>query len=500
MKQLIASATITLLSVAALADEPVRIGSRLELMVDNHLIETMKGGAQLRLHEPVRRNVAFVTDQAWEGNASPYRSFFQDGDRFRAYYGTQQYNNAEGKQTFGHPPYTCYAESTDGVHWTKPNLGLVEFNGSTQNNIVLAAESIKEIPVDPGHIAVFKDSNPIAPADAKYKAIIRSTKARGLYALKSADGLHFSPLSTELIITDGAFDSQNLAFWDDARGEYRAYFRDFLDDGVRSIKTATSKDCVHWSEPQWLVFPGAAHEHLYTNQVTPYFRAPHMLVGFPMRYTDRGWVESTGKLPHPELRRQRSSVSPRYGSAVTDALFMTSRDGLTFKRWGESIIRPGISRTNSWVYGDNIISWGMLNTRAGLPKSPHELSIFATEGYWTGTSMNVRRFTYRIDGFASVRAPLSGGELVTKPVLFDGSDLVINYSTSGAGGIWVELQDADGQPLAGYEQANCHEIFGDEIERTVVWQGGDNLAQLAGQPVRLRFVLKDADLYSFRFR
>ena len=201
-----------------------------------------------QLHKPVRRNGALGTDRPWEGNACTYTSVFQDGKRFRMYFGSYHYVTTEGKLTEAHRPYTCYAESRDGIHWTRPQLGLVTFEGSKQNNIVLSENTIKDIPVDPGHIAVFKDSNPLCPPGAKYKAIIRSRQQRGLYALKSPDGLRFSPLSTRLIITDGAFDSENLAFWDSARGEYRAYFRDFRD-GIRGIKTATSKDCLLYTSP-----------------------------------------------------------------------------------------------------------------------------------------------------------------------------------------------------------------------------------------------------------
>jgi hypothetical protein len=95
---------------------------------------------------------------------------------------------------------------------------------------------------------------------------------------------------------------------------------------------------------------------------------------------------------------------------------------------------------------------------------------------------------------------LSGGEFVTKPIVFKGSELEINYSTSAAGSIHVEIQDAKGNSIAGRALADCHEVFGDEIERTVAWKDGTSVKHLAGTPVRLRFVLKDADLFSFRFR
>jgi hypothetical protein len=320
-----------------------------------------------------------------------------------------------------------------------------------------------------------------------------------LYALKSADGIHFSLLSDKLILTKGAFDSQNLAFWDAERNMYRAYFRDF-EKGRRIIVTATSENFLEWTKPTPLRYPESPREQLYTNQILPYHRAPHILFGFPMRYRDRGWTESTKRLPHYELRRLRSSVSPRYGTTVTDALIMTSRDGANFKRWGEAFIRPGPSRTNSWVYGDNSIAWGMVTTKSQLPESPDELSIYATEGYWTGKSLNVRRYSMRLDGFVSMQAELAGGEFLTKPLVFSGRKLVLNYSTSAAGGIWVELQSPDGKALDGFSLEESDEIFGDQIKREVTWKASDDVSRLSGKPIRIRFVLKDADLFSLRFQ
>jgi hypothetical protein len=502
-----AAMLISLLAISPLwADEPIDIGSRRELLIDDYLIESMSDSLRLQLHKPVRRNVALVTDAPWEGNACAYSSLFKDGDRYRMYFTANHYVNREGRVEEPHGRHLCYAESVDGIHFTKPKLGLVEFEGSKQNNIVLGGDTVPGVQIDPGHTTILKDTNPDCPPDARYKAIVRSpVKGElGLFALKSPDGFRFSRLGNKLIITDGYFDSENLAFWDSVRGEYRAYFRDFHDGspgggGIRGIKTATSPDFITWSKAEWLEYPGAPHEHLYTNQIAPYARAPHIFIGFPKRYIDRGWVDSTGKLPGLEERKARAKASPRYGSVVTDALMMTSRDGLTFKRWGEAIIRPGPSRTNSWVYGDNIISWGILATKADLPQSPDELSIYAIEGYWTGKSQNFRRYSIRVDGFVSAQAPLSGGEFVTKPIVFKGSQLEINYSTSAAGSIHVEIQDAEGKPIPGHTLADCHEIFGDEIQRTVAWKNGESVKLVEGTPVRLRFVLKDADLFSFRF-
>ena len=106
----------------------------------------------------------------------------------------------------------------------------------------------------------------------------------------------------------------------------------------------------------------------------------------------------------------------------------------------------------------------------------------------------------RIDGFVSVQAPLSGGEFVTKPIVFEGKELVMNFSTSAAGSIRVEIQDADGNAIEDFAPADSPQIYGDELERVVSWKKGSDVGRLAGKPVRLRFVMKDADLYSLRFR
>ena len=100
----------------------------------------------------------------------------------------------------------------------------------------------------------------------------------------------------------------------------------------------------------------------------------------------------------------------------------------------------------------------------------------------------------------SVTAPLSGGELLTKPLVFDGNALVLNFSSSAAGDVRVEVQDARGFAIEGYALSDCHEVWGDDLARTVKWGDTTDVSKLAGQPVRLRFVIRDADLYSMQFR
>jgi hypothetical protein len=501
----------TISAPASSAETAIEIGSRLELFVDDFLIEETTG-IDFVLGKPTPQEIAIVHDEPWEGSGSGYHSVFQDGDLYRMYYKAWDLDVSEdGLKTDHHPLFCCYAESDDGIRWRKPDLGIHDFRGSKTNNIVMVSGACGSLRVDAGHPAVFKDDNPDAAPDARYKAILRSSDSSGLLPFKSPDGIHFSPMSDAPILTGlGAFDSQNLAFWDPVLGQYRAYWRYFTAGetsakvwkpaGHRAIRTATSDDLIHWGETSDLTYVDSPPEQLYTNQIKPYFRAPHILIGFPSRYVERGWSPSMESLPELEHRRLRAKASERYGTAITDALFMSSRDGKNFKRWGEAFLRPGLRGKDNWKYGDNYIAWQVVETKSSIPDAPNELSLYATESYWTDHQNKLRRFTLRVDGFVSAQAPLSGGEILTKPLVFEGGQLELNFSTSAAGSIRVEIQEADGTPIEGYGMDDCAEVFGDDLKRVVTWKDSTDVSKMAEKPVRLRFVLKDADLYAFRFR
>lgn len=498
------------LSVCSWAAD-IAIGSRRELLVDDYLIERLEGRAELRLHSPTVRETAIAHDAPWEGSGSGYHSVFKDGGLYRMYYKAWQLDvSAQGVKTDSHPLFTCYAESRDGIHWVKPELGIVEFAGSKKNNIVIASGTDGTLALDAGHPSIFKDENPACAPDARYKGFVRSSKPNGLVPMKSPDGLHWSPMTTEpVLVKQGAFDSQNLGFWDAEHGVYRAYWRIFTagtttednwkPGGYRAIRTATSKDFIHWESGTDVRYVDSPTEHLYTSVVKPYFRAPHLFIGFPTRYTDRGATDSLKALPEPENRNWRIKANQRYGTAVTEGLFMSSRDGVLFKRWNEAFLRPGIERPGTWNYGHQYIAWQVVPTKSDLEGAPDELSLYAVESYWTGRSSELRRYTLRMDGFVSASAPMSGGSLVTKPFTFTGKRLSLNFSTSAAGGVRVELQDAAGKTLPGFSAEDCGEIYGDALERTVAWKSKMDVSTLAGKPVRMRFDLKDADVYAFQF-
>ena len=495
------------LSAGSLEQEVREIGSRLELFVDDWLIGRMDH-VRLALHRPQPAEVVMDFNKGWEGEYSAYVTVFPDGDLFRMYYrgvGAEQ----DAKQV------TCYAESRDGIHWRRPSLDIHEFEGSKANNIVWVEKGSH-------NFAPFKDSNPDASPDQRYKALAGGP----LRALVSADGLHWKILKED-VISDGAFDSQNLGFWDPLRQEYVAFYRDFIRPaagsqeapftGVRAIKTATSQNFVDWSEGRWLDYLDAPLEHFYTNAITAYARAPHIYLGFPKRFVPtRIVVEADEALFQGYLRELRSSgneerlrrtkerakarnmtleESYRLGlfGGVSDAVLISSRDGFHFQRtFREGFVRAGLDQGN-WGHRNNMTAWGILQTGA------EELSLYLGEHYELSTC-RLRRHTLRLDGFTSVQAGFAEGSFLTNPLTFTGKELVLNYSTSAVGFIKVELQDELSRPIPGFSMDVCPEIYGDQVERVVSWKEGSGLGKLAGKKVRLKVQMKDADLYSIRFR
>jgi hypothetical protein len=164
---------------------------------------------------------------------------------------------------------------------------------------------------------------------------------------------------------------------------------------------------------------------------------------------------------------------------------MTSRDGVLFRRWPEELI-PITAPKDRDGNRSNYMTRGLLQ----LPGNDRELSVYATEAYYTGPASRVRRFTFRTDGFVSVHAA-GKAELLTKPFRFTGKTLELNST----GSVRVTIQDADGKRSLN----DSEPITGDNITHIVKWKRGNDVAAFAGKPVRLRFELSNADLYSMKF-
>lgn len=491
------SLAIPIPTQVAQAEEPINIGSRRELFVDRALVARLDEGAKLRLHQPTPREIAIKFDQPWEGNASGYPTVFADGDIYRMYYRGHRYLIDKPPLRQAQSEVVCYAESRDGIHWIKPNLGLFTWPGVEKNNIVWRGGA------EAHNFAPFKDTNPACPPDELYKAVGGTVSTKGILTFKSADGIHWSKLSDKPVVTKGAFDSHNTIFWDAARNRYSMYVRTIArvnSKSYRAIGLCHSRDFKTWSEPQDLTYPNSPPQGMYTNQIAPYYRAPHILFGFPTRYVPRPLTRHVQTLDPVPLRKLLTAADQRIGTDLTDGVFMSSRDGLSFHRWDEAFLRPGPQEEGRWVYGDNYQSYGLWETKSAVPGGVPEISLHFNEGSWRDETHRLRRYSIRLDGFVSLHASYAGGELTTKPIQFQGKRLSLNYATSAAGSVRVEFQDAaNGQAIPGFTLADSEELFGDSTDQPAYWKGGPDVSRLVGKAVRLRFVLRDADLYSFQF-
>ena len=466
---------------AAMADDVARtsassansnLGTRWELIVDDWLIADRKDVA-LKFHTPERREVVLVTNAPWEGSSSAYFSVVQDGELVRLYY-----RGSDRGSDLSEDQVTCVVESRDGVHFNRPKLGLIEAAGTKENNVVWKG-------IESHNFAPFRDTNPTCKPDERYKALgglnhvgmnwKEATTPAGLFAFASADGIHWRKLQKEPVLTKGAFDSLNLAFWDPTRNQYACYSRTFIDK-VRAIQSAHSSDFLNWSDAVPNQYArGVPKEHFYTNATLPCPGAEHLLVAFPKRFL-------------PERKRIESHSDP----GVSDAIFMSSRDGLNWDRtFLEAWVRPGRDEKN-WTDRNNMPAWGIAET------APGEWSMYISEHYrWSDN--RIRRLVLPRHRFASVNAGAGGGEFTTRPIVFTGNRLVLNYATSAAGSVQVELQDESGEPVPGFSLADSAPMYGDELDAVVNWKSHGDVSSRAGKTVRLRFEMMDADVFALRF-
>ncbi len=460
------------------SQEPLDLGSRRELFVDRTLIDRLEG-AELRLSQPRDEGVVLRFDSPWEGPFCGYATVLRDGGRHRVYY--RGLPKAGGDN--GPLEVTCVATSVDGLRWTKPEVGRFEIGGTKRNNVVLANAAPASHNFSP-----FIDARPGVPVDARYKALGGSERS-GLLAFASADGLTWRRLHDKPVITAGQFDSQNVAFWSVNESRYVCYFRTWSGggwSGFRTISRSTSDDFETWTKPTPMTFGDTPPEHLYTNQTHPYFRAPHLYVSIAARFFPGRRVLSADQA-------RAIGVNPKYFGDCSDGVLMTSRGGTRYDRtFMEAFVRPGIGASN-WVSRTNYPALGVVQTGAA------EMSFYVQHDYAQPTA-HLRRYSLRLDGFAAVHAPYGGGEMVTHPFTFTGEALDLNFATSAAGELRIEVQDPDGRPIPGFGLSETPPIIGNEISRSVVFGKGARLQTLRGRAIRLRFVLKDAQLFSLRFR
>ena len=501
----------------------ISIGKRREVFFDSFLVNEEASTAGAMLHQPTRRGVALACNAPWEGSICGYPNVFYAEGRWLLYY-----RSARG---FSGPFYICRAESTDGITWTRPSLGAIEIDGSRENNAVIDMPLARTFGAK--HLNdcyVFYDENPACPEGERYKAVMSTAGDETLISLVSPDGIHFSFLG---VMTDyGAFDSQNLAFYSKEHGKYFCYYRyehhpdptvsfeeySFLQDTanklwdeatmstrqpspeddsskmMRDVRVMESRDFIHWTKSERI---GMKDERvqLYTNAVSPYPRAPHVFIGFPVRYHERkAWTPNYDELCGREARLDRIFRGyARGGLVITDGLFMCTRNGHDFVRYDEAFLRPPVEHPYSWMYGDCYAAAGMAETPSDIPMAEPEYSLYVIENYRAATGYDlIVRYTVRLDGFVSRHAGAEEAALVTREFTYDGGELYANIATSAKGHAYFTLT-CEGEEYTSYE------IFGNSTDKRIRFPDEGAVARLSGRPVTLTVRLLDADLYAIRF-
>lgn len=525
------------------------LGNKRELFVDDFFIRDLSGEVSRKLHEPIPDEIVLTLDAPHEktNNAGgSYNTLLFDGKRYIYYYrahGAFPTPETPGNNNF----YLCAAESFDGIHFQRCKLNLLPsgYNvvldrSNTANLGCLTPESN----VCPAVSTAFYDTNPECPEDERYKMIVTNEhKVHGIYLYVSADGFDFK-LKTGPFKLDPrcGFDSANQVFYDSGAKVYRLYSRGFIMAGPtwkRTIFTHSTRDFITFENAGFLKFDEkfdslfARGQELYTNAIRPYFRAPHILLGFPMRYVEgcmtpgahtsskceRSMLRrATGNpeaepancedewnarvLSRPDLtaRAFRAKDQLRYGLASTDTVLIAGRDGFNFKGYGESFIKPP-PQEDSWSYGSGSVAIGMAVTPSAQGHgAPDELSFYCPEANWSFNTARIRRYHLRMDGFVSLHFGVDGGTLLTPHFTFDGGRLTLNIATGAFGGFKAEFRDENGIPIPGYTFADAYEEIGDDLAMVARWKThGPDLRSLSGKVVQLAITAVNSDLYSICF-
>lgn len=472
------------------------LGTRRELFVDHALIAQLDN-TTLRLHTPATAGVALKIDRPWEGPGNFGHVIIRHQGRYLLYYRGMTLDKGDDSGQ------ACVAVSTDGVNWGKPALTGDERSGRDDANF-LTDSSGKRFSG-----TVWQDTRPGIPEDEKIKAL-RGVPISGeahtafkdpkgpkrLELFASADGLIFRPLEnrrqpTYVSNLPNSFDGGNTMFWSEAEQCYVLFYRIMTEARQRTMARTTSTDLRTWTDPIPVTYGDTPPEQFYVNNTTPYFRAPHIYIALAARFMEGRSAITDEQAKAIDLKSPRGII---YNQDCSDGVLLTTRAGsASYRRtFMEAFIRPGPGDGN-WVSRTNYPLTGI------LPGGANQIMFFVNRHYLQD-SWHIERLTLRTDGFVSVNAPYAGGSMTTVPFTYKGDHLVMNYATSGAGEIRVELRDAEGNPLPGFSMEDCDVLIGDRIDGEVSWRGQKSLSRYIGKPVRLEFRMIDADLYSLQFK
>ncbi len=504
------------------------------LFVDDRYVASSQGvefvmNPPYQDHEPV-----LVSDQPWEGRLGSYSTIIKEGERFRLWYfgvrseippDTPVPETYEGfKEMVGKYPnqqYICYAESSDGVNWEKPNLGLYEFEGSKDNNIVLDPEGGRRR----WHgCCVFID--PHAPPEERYKMWsplqtlsspddAEPAPQDGIRQFYSADGIHWTMYGEDKPNPGGNYDSLNIAFWDVRLEKYVGYKRNWFKHpagySYRGTHRVESPDFRDWKVTHSIRLDDVLDQFVevnrqrttpimdfYTQTVIQYPDAPDVYLMFPSAFWHWGgpMYPASGEYDLSERGLLHKGGFPD----GLDVQLAVSQDGIKWTRVGGRHPFLRLGPTGKWdcssIYavpglvavGDEMwIYYGGNSTKHG-------------QAYWAADAhCGIFRARLRRDGFVSADACYQGGELITVAVEVEGDTLQLNADTSAGGVIRVELLDTAREPIPGFTLADADELNGNECGMEVTWGGSSDLSRLVGSKVHLRLVMRDCKVYAFQF-
>lgn len=465
----------------------IDLGKKREVFWDDYLVDTEKTTAFHRLMEPEKKEVVFTFDKGYENLGISYPLIVKVDDTYRMYYTTGNQREDVRFSFYG------VLESKDGLHWERPSLGKLEMEFEGMDNYMIKMDD---------NAFTFIDTNPACPPEEKYKSIAREPdkKEDGSEWLKlrcytSPDGYDWK--KAHVATDEGRFDSLNTVFWDGEK--YVAFIRNIHDMNedwsivTRDVRVMYSKDFKEWTTPKMIEFDDGLDYGLYTNNISLYERAPHIMIGFPERYIEKmTWEGATKQLASYKIKKEVSEKLDvdRVGRAVTDSIFMCSRDGEMWHRYNEAFRKNGYENEDNWVYGDGGMCYGFVDS------GRETYYMYEAEKVRSmGKPKPLRRYEIRKDGFACIMAGGDEKVVITKPLVFEGSELHLNFSGSAYGYMYVDVLDENCNPIS----PESYEIYGDTIDRTVIFPDGSDFSAFAGKTVRLRFRMRDTKLYSMKF-
>lgn len=524
----------------------LNISNQKQVFIDGLFLEK-SFGVKLEVHQPIKTGqVAIQADQPWEARLAAYNSVIFD-EREQLY---KMWYVLLTVRSDGIPGgMIAYATSNDGVSWEKPPLGLDDGRFGQKTNIVIGAGASGEDYINDCQCMVFLDPN--ANEAERYKILTRPGEPNPEMSIfSSCDGIRWerkiekvitykkefdqngNPITADIDsngrmtnIRDFHLDSQNVIFWDDRLEKYVAYVRKNkqLSTGqYRTVARAESPD-LHsfpmveemeavlepdvWDSPATDTENGReiAGSDIYTSATIKY-DADCAYYMFPSIYYKFG-----------SFMKGYAEEAPMNAGGV-DVGFAASRDGIHWQRYDR---RPFV---NLGIRGEDD-SASIYMVHGVVPGSEGKLYLYSCDsgnlhGANRGDKYNdkenllvekeaflpkknvflIKRHEIRKDGFISAHGDYTGGEFITPLLTFEGDVLELNVDTSATGMVRVEIQDQYGMAIKGYSLSDCHLIHtANQIRRTVQWHGERQLSGLSGQVVRLRFALRNADLYSFKF-